>query len=321
MSSIRPSLPLSLVVTLLTSSTVFAQAAGQKICEINANGTGFRDLYVVPGNVSVGSPTVSSDGTTLAFEATIYSSSRGRFVESGQRQTVVMTVPTSDLPVTAKDTLGFRIDGRGQPRTFPNIGFGVMPSWSPGGNRLVCSMVGQRAVFVMRKDGTEATNLHPQGWAAKWSPDGRMIAFVNQRNGNRLTVYDLVEDEEFAIGSSSYRNIRAGFDWSPDSRSIAFCATTRTGQYEIARVNVLERGQHEVLRRGVPALRLSWHPDGSRLLYSDVRKRPQRLVTIPTRGEQAQPQAVAGIPSNLSADIATWSPDGKKIIFVGTLNR
>jgi Tol biopolymer transport system component len=296
---------------------VHAQAVGQKICEINADGTGLRDIYVVPANVSVGSPVISSDGKMLAFEVRMLNSSRGLFTESGQRQSVIMTIPTSSLPVTEKDTLGLRVDGGGQPRTHPNLGYGAMPGWSPGGHRLVYSMPGQGAAFVMRADGTDLIQMHPQGWAAKWSPDGRMIAFLNKRNGNQLRVYDMIEDEEFAIGTSSFQSIYAGFDWSPDSSSIAFSAKTRTGKYLIARAGVLNRGEYEELRPGANARRISWHPDGSRLLYSVT----QRLVTIPARGAESQAEVIPGIPDDLSAEVATWSPDGKKIIFIGTLNR
>jgi Tol biopolymer transport system component len=178
-------------------------------------------------------------------------------------------------------------------------------------------MLGQGAAFVMRADGTDLVQVHPQGWAAKWSPDGRMIAFLNKRNGNQLRVYDMVEDEEFAIGTSSFQNIYAGFDWSPDSSSIAFSARTRTGKSLIARVGVLKRGEYEELQPGAHARRISWHPDGSRLLYSVT----QRLVTIPASGAESQPEAIPGIPNNLSAEVATWSPDGKKIIFIATPNR
>lgn len=313
----RLTLLLSLVCAFFASQFAHAQAVGQKICEINADGTGLRDIYVPPGNVSVGSPAISSDGKMLAFEVTMLNSSRGLFTETGQRQSVVMAIPTSSFPVTAKDTMGLRVDGRGQPRTYPNLGYGAMPSWSPGGRRLAYSMLGQGAAFVMRADGTDLVQVHPQGWAAKWSPDGRMIAFLNKRNGNQLRVYDMVEDEEFVVGTSTFQNIYAGFDWSPDSSSIAFSARTRTGKYLIARAGVLERGDYEELQPGAHARRISWHPDGSRLLYSVT----QRLVTIPVRGAESQPEAIPGVPNNLSAEVATWSPDGKKIIFIATPNR
>jgi len=163
----RLTLLLSLAVAAFSGQLAFAQAVGQKICEINADGTGFRDIYVPPGTVSVGSPAISSDGKKLAFEVTMLNSSRGQFTETGQRQSVIMAIPTSSLPVTAKDTLGLRVDGQGQPRTFPNLGYGAMPSWSPGGHRLACSMLGQGAAFVMRADGTDLVQVHPQGWAAK----------------------------------------------------------------------------------------------------------------------------------------------------------
>jgi hypothetical protein len=133
----RLTILLSLAVAAFSGQLAFAQAVGQKICEINADGTGLRNIYVPPGTVSVGSPAISSDGKMLAFEMATLNSSRGQFTESGQRQSFIMAIPTSSLPVTAKDTLGLRVDGQGQPRTYPNLGYGAIPSWSPGGHRLV----------------------------------------------------------------------------------------------------------------------------------------------------------------------------------------
>ena len=99
---------LSLAVASCSGQLAFAQAVGRKICEINADGTGFRDLYVVPDNTSVGSPAFSPDGKTLALEEVMIGSKRGEFYgsasgfyESGPVQSAIMTVPTSVLPLNA----------------------------------------------------------------------------------------------------------------------------------------------------------------------------------------------------------------------------
>jgi Tol biopolymer transport system component len=317
----RLTLLLSLASAFFASQFAHAQAVGQKICEINADGTGFRDLYVMPRHVSIGSPVISADGKTLAFEATMQNVSRGRFEESGNRQAVIMTVATSDLPLTAQDTMGFLIDARGQSRPFPNLGFGVMPSWSPGGHRLVSSTVSGAGAFVMRANGSDRIQLHPQGWSATWSPDGRMIAFLNRSTNNQLQVYDLVEDEEFALKTPFFSNIRVGFAWSPDSSTIAFSGRDRTGKYLIAQVGVLNPNEYREVQPGVSARRISWHPDGSRLLYADVRRKPERLVTLAISEADAKPELVPGIPENVAADVATWAPDGKKIVFVAAYSR
>lgn len=173
----------------------------------------------------------------------------------------------------------------------------------------------------MRANGSDRIQMHPQGWSATWSPDGRMIAFLNRNTNNQLLVYDLVEDEEFSLKTPFFQNIQSGFAWSPDISTIAFSGRDRTGKYLIAQVGVLNQSEYRKVQTGVSARRISWHPDGLRLLYADVRQKPERLVTLAVSDTQAKPVLVPGIPDNLAADVATWSPDGKKIVFVAAFSR
>ncbi|MDA0589564.1 MAG: hypothetical protein O2820_16810 [Planctomycetota bacterium] len=321
MFSHRLTILLSLAVFVLSGQLAHAQAVARKICEVNADGTGFRDLYFVPDNTSVGSPAFSPDGKTLALEVMIIGSAKGQFYESGPAQSAIVTIPVSSLPVTAKDSRGLSIDGPGQPGSQQNLGDGAIPSWSPGGHRLVSSTLSGAGAFVMRANGSDRIQLHPQGWSATWSPDGRMIAFLNRSTNNQLQVYDMVEDEEFALEMPLFSNIQVGFAWSPDSSTIAFSGRDRKGKYLIAQVGVLNQNEYREVQPGVAARRISWHPDGSRLLYADVRRKPERLVTLAISEADAKPELVPGIPDNLAADVATWSPDGKKIVFVAAFSR
>ena len=125
MFSHRLTILLSLAVFVLSGQLAHAQAVARKICEVNADGTGFRDLYFVPDNTSVGSPAFSPDGKTLALEVMIIGSAKGQFYESGPAQSAIVTIPVSSLPVTAKDSRGLSIDGPGQPGSQQNLGDGA----------------------------------------------------------------------------------------------------------------------------------------------------------------------------------------------------
>ncbi|MBC8289974.1 MAG: PD40 domain-containing protein [Planctomycetes bacterium] len=165
------------------------------------------------------------------------------------------------------------------------------------------------------------SRVHPQGWGATWSPDGRMIAYINAGNGNVLMCYDLVEDEEFVVLRIQNSRIYSGFAWSPDSKSLAFCARTR-GVNVVGRCDVLKRDTYQELRSGIAAQGIAWHPDGKRLLFASTTRVPFRLMTIPATpeepGNQSPPQFIPGVPDTISAGNPVWSPDGKKIIFVAT---
>ncbi|MBC8289623.1 MAG: PD40 domain-containing protein [Planctomycetes bacterium] len=150
-----------------------------------------------------------------------------------------------------------------------------------------------------------------------WSPNGRMIAFANRNNGNALEVYDLVEDEQISVRTSLVRSVKLGFCWSPDSRWLAFSGDRRDGRGVIARVKVSgQLGETEELLSSVSPDRLSWHPDGSKLVYSEQKKDRHRLFTIDATSPNSSPTEVTGIPMTLSAAVPTWSPDGKRIVIV-----
>ena len=313
----------SACLRVLLIQSGFAQQFGQKICEINADGTGYEELYVVPQNSAVGSPAISADGKWLALEFSNLRISPGRFAETGSQHSWLRTFELSKLrEVPAAQ--------RTQPVTSElpgNVlaGNGSMPSWSPKANRLVFTIPRSGGAYVMGREGSSLSRVHPQGWGATWSPNGRMIAYTNARNGTVLMCYDLVEDEEFVVLRNLSNRIYSGFAWSPDSRSLAFSSHTRQGRAVIARCDVLKRDTYQELRTGIVARGISWYPDGKRLLFANVDRPPYRLATIPATPEepdnQSPPEIIPGVPDTVSAGNPVWSLDGKKILFVGSPTR
>ena len=91
-----------------------------------------------------------------------------------------------------------------------------------------------------------------------WSPDGRKIVFVSDRDGN-LEIYVMNAD------GSGQRNLtrHPGYDsdpeWSPDGRKIAF-ATKREGNFEIYVMNADGSGQHNLTRNPAPDRFPVWSP-------------------------------------------------------------
>ncbi len=83
-----------------------------------------------------------------------------------------------------------------------------------------------------------------------WSPDGRKIVFVSERDGN-FEVYVMNAD------GSGQRNLtrHPGHDsapaWSPDGRKIAF-TTKRDGNFEVYVMNADGSGQQNLTRNPAP---------------------------------------------------------------------
>ena len=103
----------------------------------------------------------------------------------------------------------------------------------------------------MKADGSGLRNLTPKpvgAYAAPaWSPDGRKLAFVSDRDGNS-EVYVM------NANGSGQRNLtrNPAFDadpaWSPDGRKIAF-VSNRDGSYGVYVMNADGSGQRRLAQR------------------------------------------------------------------------
>ena len=192
------------------------------LCRLDLTTQTSQALFAAPDFVHVASPALSPDGRFLAFDACF----------PGEPITSAGRIYLIDL---AQGRMRYLVDG-------------TLPSWSPGGGRLTYSAVSpSRGVWMIRASGDEARLLDPLGWSARWSPDGRMIAWArSEGTGSRqwgLSVYDLVEDEYFeARGLPPQRQpIRPGFEWRPDGDALLVGLDGGGSQVSLQQVGVLQQ--------------------------------------------------------------------------------
>ena len=151
-----------------------------RLIAFNSDRTGDFEIYVIaagggtpvrltraPGVDSV--PAFSPDGRWIAFESS----------RTGNAEVFLM-----------------HPDGTGQHRVTRNPAADLNPSWSPDGERLAFTSDrdGTQDIWVMKWNGGNAHNLtanltsNPANPAddrnAAWSPDGRLIAFASNRDGD-----------------------------------------------------------------------------------------------------------------------------------------
>jgi TolB protein len=182
--------------------------AWTKIHVVNLDGSGLRNLSRSPAYDS--DPAWSPDGRTIAF------------------------IRNFDLYV-------MRADGSGQRRLTRGAGHDVAPSWSPDGQQIVferrlgqsqsaygrCHACIRASIFevrVMNADGSAerrltrvASNWGGEGYGARprWSPDGKEIAFVSQRDGN-AEIYVMNANGSHQRNVSRNPNAHDNvFAWSP----------------------------------------------------------------------------------------------------------
>lgn len=140
--------------------------------------------------------------------------------------------------------------------------------------------------------------------SARWSPDGRSIAFLAQDAGGKAQVHVLAMDGGDARQVTSSKTPVTQFAWAPDGARLAFAAADeepeKTGEAKFE--DAFEVGNHSFLDRAARRPIHVWTVAVADGLVKRLTSGPRSLpMQLPPNGP----------PSQLN-----WTPDGAAIIFV-----
>lgn len=242
-----------------------------------------------------GSPTLSPDGTRVAFAVT--------WIEGSAYRSEILVAPTDGSAAPARLTDGVSDSG---------------PRWSPEGASIAFLRLdtrGQRQLFVMPATGGSARQLtshslgvgspvtarHARAAAAPvWSPDGRHIAYTARVPNGAASAKVVIQRTR----RLRYRTDGSGYTVNTPSHLFVVDAGTGT-------VTQLTDGDCEHWD-------VSWHSGGGHLLAASARHETRDL-------DEAQDVVAVGLDRQMrqltqtdtTVNLPTCSPDGNAVYFVG----
>ena len=192
---------------------------------------------------------------------------------------------------------------------------------------------GNAEIYVMDADGGNPQNLtnHPDGDVSpSWSPDGKRIAFMSDRDGH-VNMRDSPNYEIYVMDADggNQRNLTNHPDrdsspsWSPDGKHIVFSSDRDNDRDENIEIYVMDAdgGNQERLTNNLTEDEYpSWSPDGKRIAFSarrDGHFENNFGITYEIYVMDADGQNEQRLTENRNNDWnSSWSPDGKRIAFM-----
>jgi hypothetical protein len=288
-------------------------------------------------NVEVASRAATSP---TAENSTLYSFLETAPVESGDRTTLYVLQGRFEAPNWSRDgkSLLFNRDGRllrlpitgGMAETI-DTGFAKNLNndhgLSPEGSLIVFSDQSQEdhksLLYVMpitANSPRRVTKNAPSYWHG-WSPDGKTLAFVGQRNGD-FDIYTIPVEGGEETRLTTAPGLDDGPEYSPDGRFIYF-NSERSGHMQIWRMKVDGSNQEQVFTDDNNNWFPHISPDGKYMLFltfdKSVSGHPEnkdvtlRLMTLADKKIKVLASLFGGQGTN---NVPSWSPDSKSVAFV-----
>ena len=191
---------------------------------------------------------------------------------------------------------------------------------------------GNAEIYVMDADGGNLQRLtenRHDDYSPSWSPDGKRIAFVSDRDGHVHVIHGRPTSEIYVMnadGGNSQNLTNHPHDdrdpsWSPDGKRIAF-SSDRKGDLQNFEIYVMDTdgsNSQNLTNNPFDDGEPSWSPDGKRIVFSSVRDghfENKFAITHEIYVMDADGGNQQRLTENRQNDwLPSWSPDGKRIAF------
>ncbi len=198
---------------------------------------------------------------------------------------------------------------------------------SPDGRQLVISDQSQEdkksLIYILPAGGgipRRVTSLGPSYWHG-WSPDGKILAYVGERNGE-YDIYTIPAEGGEERRLTTAPGLDDGPDYSPDGKYIYF-NSVRTGTMQIWRMKSDGSNQQQITFDNYNDWFPHPSPDGRWIVFLSYEKEVEghpankdvMLRIMPADGGEIQVLAKL-FGGQGTINVPSWSPDSKNVAFV-----
>lgn len=154
-----------------------------------------------------------------------------------------------------------------------------------------------------------------------WSPDGKTLGFVGDREGN-LDIYTIPAEGGEETRLTTAAGLDDGPEYSPDGQFIYF-SSERSGSMQIWRMRPDGSGQEQVTSDEYNNWFPHVSPDGQRLVFltydKDVRGHPENkdvMLRVMNVGNKSVSVLAKLFGGQGTINVPSWSPDSRRLAFV-----
>ncbi len=323
------------VILFSMSAAKAAEDDPRAIFVMQRDGTIVRQVVSLKDFKWLGNPRWSHDGKRLAFDARESGKSRlftidadgKNLLDLGEGAMPSWSPDDKQLafqefagtgPKVAADVWVENVDGKGRVRLVE----GLAPRWSPDGSQIVLAGTSLR-IFDMIETKPRAVFESGQKIDATlgfdWSPDGKRLAAIIERNGGRELVFVSVDAPDKKITTRLRGNLQS-VAWSPRENLLA--VSIRDDKSERQQLFLLsadgEKAAELIAGQEGDNREAAWSPDGKYLAFASSRKTGVQSA-VAVQGRQAWLELVRNHDPGGETYNITFLPDGRSALLGGGL--